>query len=147
MGGLQRTPPGSGQRSQRLRRPPRHLDDYEVEGGGTPPSPPPVVGGVKVVHTPIRPLGGRGRRGPVPQLPTEPAQAAGESRQTEDAGLGRRAVAADFFLQPRLTAPEPLRSEEGRRLGESQELLNRLEPLLGQPEQGRVQEEQGQVEE
>ena len=96
MGGLQRTPPGSIQRSQRRRRQPRHLDDYEVGGVGTAPSPPPVVGGVTVVHTPP---GGRGRRA--------------RSRP------GERPRAADFWSQPEVLPGEVVEEvgvqEEGLR--------------------------------
>ena len=93
-------------------------------------------------HTPRRLPGGRGGRG-------RPAKS----------GPGERPRAADFWSQPDVppdegqeegTVPEPRRREEGRQLGESQELLNRMEPLLrqvqGQPETGMVQEEGGQGE-
>ena len=93
MGGLQRTPPGSSQRSQRIRRQPPHLDAYEVGGGGNTVSPPHVIGGVSVVHTPHRPPGGRGRRA--------------------TSGLGERPRAADFWTQPEPSQDVVQQPEEG----------------------------------
>ena len=49
----------------------------------------------------------------------------------QSAEVGVWAVASDFFSQPGEAAAEPLRREEGRVLGESQELLDRTVPLLG----------------
>ena len=65
-------------------------------------------------------------------------------------------MASDFFSQPREAAAEPLRREEGRRFGESQELLDRMGHLLGpeqmqdlhrQPEPGGEPEEEVQLHE
>ena len=65
-------------------------------------------------------------------------------------------MASDYFSQPGEAATEPLGREEGRRLGESQELLDRMVPLLGheqekgqhgRPEPGAVPEEELQHQE
>ena len=93
MEGLQGTPSGSSQRCQRTRRQPCHLDAYQVKGGGTGTSPPPVVGGVRVVHTPHRLPGGRGRRA--------------------KSGPGERPRAADFWTQPGPSQEEVQQEEEG----------------------------------
>ena len=146
-----------------MRRQPRHLDDYEVEGGGTVSSPPLLVGRVTVVHTPQRLPGGRGRRA----RPSPSVRVLGESQECLDRigefigsrGLPRREVQGEAVEEVGAGQgeQEDQGQEEGQGLGltaartgqvaEEEELVPRVdnddEVDAGQVEQ----QEQGQEEE